>query len=84
MGYRLNGRGSIPGRGKKVFSIPQSSDKVWGPPSLLTNEYRRILSPEIKQPGSEARHSPPSSAEANNGGATPPPPYVFIEWCLIV
>jgi hypothetical protein len=30
--------------------------------------------PEIKRPGREADHSPPSSAEVKNGGAIPPLP----------
>jgi hypothetical protein len=36
-GYRLDGRGSIPGRGKIFFSSPQRPDRLLGPPSLLSN-----------------------------------------------
>jgi hypothetical protein len=32
------------------------------------------VSPQVKGPGSEADHAPPSSAEVKNGGATPPLP----------
>jgi hypothetical protein len=35
-GNGLDGRGSIPGMGK-IFSSPQRPDRVWGPPSLLSN-----------------------------------------------
>jgi hypothetical protein len=31
----------------------------------------------VKRPGSEADHSPPSSAEVKNGGAMPPLPHTF-------
>jgi hypothetical protein len=31
---------SIPGRGKRFFSIPQRPDRLWDPPSLLPNGYR--------------------------------------------
>jgi hypothetical protein len=34
MGYRLDGS-----RGKRFFSSPQNPDKLWGPPSLLSNGY---------------------------------------------
>jgi hypothetical protein len=41
----------------------------------------------VKRSGSEADHSPPSSAEVKNGGAIPPlrrpPPIVFMAWCVI-
>jgi hypothetical protein len=38
-GYGLVGRGSIPGRGKRLVSTPQRPDRLWGPPSLLYNVY---------------------------------------------
>jgi hypothetical protein len=49
-GYRLDGWGSIPGRGMRFFSPSQCSDRLWGPPSLLSNGYNRILSPGLKRP----------------------------------
>jgi hypothetical protein len=36
-GYRLEGRGSILGRDKRFFPIPHCPDRLWGPPSLLSN-----------------------------------------------
>jgi hypothetical protein len=42
-GYRLDGRGSIPDREKIFISIPQRPDRLYGPPSLLHNGYRRLF-----------------------------------------
>jgi hypothetical protein len=39
----MDSRGSIPSRTKRFFSIQQRQDQFWGPPSLLSNEYRRIF-----------------------------------------
>jgi hypothetical protein len=36
-GYGLDGRILIPGRGKRFLSTPQCPDRLWGPPSLLSN-----------------------------------------------
>jgi hypothetical protein len=66
----MEGWGSIPGRGE-IFSSSQRPDRDWDLPSLLFNGYR-----DIKQPGSEADHSPPSSSEVKNGGAIPPLPHM--------
>jgi hypothetical protein len=38
-GYGLDGWGSISSRGKRFFSTPQRPDRLWGPPSLLSNWY---------------------------------------------
>jgi hypothetical protein len=34
-GYGLDGRGSIPGRGKRFFCFPQRPDGLWSPPRFL-------------------------------------------------
>ena len=40
-----------PGRGKRFIPSPQRPDLRWGPPSLLFNGYRRVLTPRLKRPG---------------------------------
>jgi hypothetical protein len=40
MGYGPDGRSSIPGRGKRFFSIPQRPELLWGPPSPVFSAYR--------------------------------------------
>jgi hypothetical protein len=35
--------GSIPGRTKRFFSAQLREDRLWGSPSLLSNEYREIF-----------------------------------------
>jgi hypothetical protein len=59
--YELDGRGSIPGRGKRFFCTPQRPDRLWGPPSLISNVYLGF-SLGVKRPGREVHHSLLSSA----------------------
>jgi hypothetical protein len=63
---------SSPGK-STVFSFPRRPDRLWGPPSLLSNWYQGALSLEVERPGSEADHSPPTSAEVMNGSIHPFP-----------
>jgi hypothetical protein len=44
----LDGWGSIPCSGKRIFSSPQHSDWLWGPPSLLSNTTYQWLSPGVR------------------------------------
>jgi hypothetical protein len=37
--YELDDRGSIPDRGREFFFWPLRPDRLWGPPSLLSNGY---------------------------------------------
>jgi hypothetical protein len=64
-GYRLDGRGfgfrALVG--SRIFSSPRRPDRLWGPPSLLSNGVPGALSQGAKQQGREADHSPPTSAE---------------------
>jgi hypothetical protein len=62
------------------FFSPQCPNKLWGPPSLSCPMGSRTLSPEVKQLGHEADHSPPSNAEVKYGGAIPPLPHMP-SWC---
>jgi hypothetical protein len=45
----LDDRGSIPDKGRGFFFWPLRPDRLWGPPSLLPNGYRRVLSPGVKR-----------------------------------
>jgi hypothetical protein len=38
--FELDGQGSIAGRDKRLFSVPQRPNQILGPPSLLSNGYR--------------------------------------------
>jgi hypothetical protein len=71
-GYGLDGRCSIPGRGK-IFLFSVLSRLVLGPTPLLSSGYQCNLR-GVKRQGREADHSPPSRAEFMNVGAIPPPP----------
>jgi hypothetical protein len=55
-------------QGEENFLYFTASDRLWGPTSFLSNEYRGALFPGVKRPGRGANHSPPSSAEVKNGG----------------
>jgi hypothetical protein len=61
--YGLNDRSSIPDRGRGFFFQSLRPDRLWGPPSLLSNGYQGSF-PRVKaRPGRDADHSPPSSTE---------------------
>jgi hypothetical protein len=47
-------------------SLPPCPERLWGPPSLLSNGYGGALSLGVKRPGRETDHSSPSSAEVKN------------------
>jgi hypothetical protein len=40
MGYRLNGKDSIPSRVKRYFSSPQCPDHIWSQLSIQLNGYQ--------------------------------------------
>jgi hypothetical protein len=75
-GYRLDSRGSIPGRNKN-FLLFTSSRPALGPTQPPIQWAPEDLSPGVKRPGCKFDHSPPSSAEVSNGGAIPPVPLMF-------
>jgi hypothetical protein len=77
-GYRMDGQGSISGKGERFLSFPQHSDRLWGLPIELVPG---TLSRGFKR---EAEHSCPTSDEVKNGGALPPlPAHVFMPWWLV-
>jgi hypothetical protein len=73
MGHRLDGRGSIPGR-ETIFLFSIASRPALGPIQPPIQWVPGAISPEVKRPGREAGHLPPSNAEVKNGGAIPPLP----------
>jgi hypothetical protein len=42
-GYALDGWGSISGRDKEFFCIPQGPDRLWISRSVLSNAYWRLF-----------------------------------------
>jgi hypothetical protein len=69
--------------GQEIFLYSTASTPALGPTESPIQWVPGALSPEIKQPGSEADLSSPSSAEVKSGGAKPQSPYVLMVWCLI-
>jgi hypothetical protein len=67
---------SIPGRGWEFFSSPPRPERLWGPPSLLSNGYIR--------PGREADSSPPPNADVKNAWSyISTPQYALMAWCSV-
>jgi hypothetical protein len=81
----LNDRDSISRRGEKgFFSSTLHPNRLPDPPILLSIGCMGLFSSEVKRPGREADHSPPSSVEAKNAwNYTSTPPYVFMTWYSI-
>jgi hypothetical protein len=68
-------------QGLGIFSSP-SPDQLWDPPKPPIQFVPGALSLEVKWPGCEADHSPPSSADVKNAWSyTSSPQYAFMAWC---
>jgi hypothetical protein len=72
-GYGLDGRLSIPGRGKRFSLCSTASRPALEPTQPAIQCVPGALSPELKRPGREADHLHPYIAEVENGGVS----YVF-------
>jgi hypothetical protein len=85
-GYGLDdiGFGVWVPEGSRIFSSPRRPDWLWGSTQPPIQCVPWALSPEVKQQGCEADHSPPSCAEVKSMWIyTSTPPYAFMAWCLI-
>jgi hypothetical protein len=56
--------------GPRIFAFPYRPDRLWDPPSLLSNEYRRLFPRGVKQQACEADHSPPTGIEVKKPHST--------------
>jgi hypothetical protein len=75
---RLRGRVRVP-VGARIFTSACHPDRLWGPPSLLSNWYQRLFHQGVKKPWREADHSPPTRAKVKKMWVyTSTPPYVFM------
>jgi len=64
---------------KGFFPLPLHSDWLWSPPKLLSIGYHRLFPWEVKWPGHETDHSPPSSSKVKYVWVyTSRPLYVFL------
>jgi hypothetical protein len=59
--------------GSRIFLSPRRLDRLWNPPSLLSNVYRWV-----QRPGREAGHSPTSAETKKMWFHTSTPPYSFM------
>jgi hypothetical protein len=69
--------GSSPGRGFEFFSSPRP-DRLCDPHSPLSNGYQGLIFLEVKRPGREADHPPPSSAEIKNAWTCTSTPHTIV------
>jgi hypothetical protein len=71
-------------RGLGIFLFTTVSRPALGPTLPPIQGVPGDLSLEVKRPGREADHSPPSGAEVKNVWSyTSTPHYVFTAWCLV-
>jgi hypothetical protein len=80
VGFGLATGLQFPGRGKRFFSFPHSSDRLQGPLSLQSIGYQGSFM-GVKQLGHEADHSSLSRAKVKNGSAIPPCHHMP-SWCV--
>jgi hypothetical protein len=76
--------GSRQGQWRGLFPSQPRPDRLWDPPSLLSNGYLGTPSPGVKWPGHENDHLPPSRAKVKNAwNYTSTPQYVFMTSYLV-
>jgi hypothetical protein len=82
-GYGLDSQGSIPGRGKRFFSISTASRPALGLTQPPIQWVLGVLSLEVKCPGHEADPSLHLVLRLVEVELYLHSPYVFIAWSLI-
>jgi hypothetical protein len=60
---RPGNRGSIPGRGERIYPLASVSRMALGPIQPRVQWVPEVLSSAKARPGRDAKHSPPPSAE---------------------
>jgi hypothetical protein len=86
LGYGLDNRGSISGRGNDgIFLFTTPSRPALGPTQPPNQWVPRALTPRVKRLLREADHSPPSTAEVKNVWGYTPTPDAHPSWgrCLV-
>jgi hypothetical protein len=73
MHYKLDGQGSIPGRGKKISSSTQCTERLWDPRCLLSNVYWWFFPWGLNSWVMKLTTHLHLVAEVKNGEAIPPP-----------
>jgi hypothetical protein len=82
--YGLDDRGNLPPQGLETFLFTTASRPALGPTQPPIQWVPGALSLEVKRPGREADHSPPTSAEVKNAWSyTSTPKYAFMAWCSV-
>jgi hypothetical protein len=82
--YVLDYRGSIPGGGWEFFSATPCPERLWGPPTLLSNEYQGLLPCWSSGRGVKLTTHLHLVPRSRMRGAIPPLlHYVFMAWCLV-
>jgi len=61
--------------GQYVFFFPKCTDRLWGPPTLLFSGNQGPF-PELRQPGSEAKHRPTPTTDVKSGWSYIFTPYI--------
>jgi hypothetical protein len=85
LGYVLDDQGLPPGRGWESFCPPSRPDRLWGPPSHLSNGYQGLSLPGGKR-GRGVKlttHLHLVLRSRMRGDIPPLPQYVFMPWCLV-
>jgi len=85
IGYGLDERGSIAGRGRDILLFATASRPALGSPSPLPHRYRGTFSSGVKRLVCEVDHAPPSSARIKDAWSyTSTPPSFFMMWWTCV